>query len=77
MEKLENIGIKTIECAMQHIKIFHAQACKEKRADFAEPCSLCKYAANCDLDWMGNLAPLLDASNITIQLCYLRDTLKN
>lgn len=65
---LENIDIRTIDCAIQHIKTFHAQACKKKRADFTEPCTQCRYAQECNFDWTGHLDPLLDLSNVAIQL---------
>lgn len=63
---------RAIDCMVQHIKMFHIQACKEAAADFSEPCEKCPYADKCDFDWLSIMDPLHSKSSISIniQLAY-------
>ena len=65
---MDSITTQTIDCAVQHIKNLYKQSIEERKADFAEPCASCEYVAQCHCDWLGQLSPLLERSNVTIPL---------
>ena len=67
---MSNISQETIDCIAQHIKAFHEQDACEKKADFGEPCATCKHVKECGFDWLTKMKPLLDKSDVTIQLYY-------
>ena len=57
-----------IDCVVQNIKVFLEQSKEERRADFGEPCEHCKYADNCNFDWLSIMKPILEKSNVKINL---------
>ena len=67
---VENITQETIDCLVQHIKAFHEQDACKKTADFGEPCATCKHVKECGFDWLAKMKPVLNKSDVTIQICY-------
>lgn len=61
---------KTIDCVVQHLNIFNKQATYREMADIGEPCETCPYARECKFDWLSIMGPLLDQSDIRINLAY-------
>ncbi len=59
MENLTQEEIKAINCMAQHIRVFRDQASNLMLADFAEPCKYCKFAKECNYDWMEIIIPVL------------------
>lgn len=57
-----------IDCMVQHIKVFLEQSKEKRQADFGEPCERCKYADNCNFDWLSVMKPILEQSNVKINL---------
>lgn len=62
---------KPIDCMAQHIKAFHEQTEKERRADFAAPCETCPYKENCTFNWLSIMEPLLSQSSVQINMACL------
>lgn len=60
--------MKSNDCALQHIKVFRAQALKGEAADFGEPCQTCIYAKDCNFEWLSILSPLLNQSEVKINM---------
>lgn len=56
--------IKTIDCMVQHLQTFFDQSGERRRADFAEPCALCKHGEECKYDWIKTMHPVLHQSNV-------------
>lgn len=57
-----------IDCMVQNIKVFLEQATEKRQADFGEPCERCRYAGNCNFDWLSVMKPILEQSNVKINL---------
>lgn len=66
MENLTQKEIRAIDCAILHFRTFRDQAAENAQADFAEPCSLCKYIGECKLDWLITMEPILQHTNIPL-----------
>lgn len=60
--------MKANDCAMQHIKSFREQAIGASEADFGEPCQNCIHAENCDFNWLSILSPLMNQSDVKINM---------
>ena len=57
-----------IDCMVQNIKVFLEQSTEKRQADFGEPCERCRYAGNCNFDWLSVMKPILEQSNVKINL---------
>lgn len=59
---------KSVDCAMQHIKVFREQHLRDAVADFGEPCKTCMHKSECRFDWFNVLLPLSNQSKVKINL---------
>lgn len=61
---------KTVNCVIQHIKVFHEQAISECVADFGEPCQTCPHIRECDFDWLSVMNPLIQHSAVNFSMVH-------
>ena len=66
--KMSESTRQAINCVAQHICIFLNQSAGEKKADLGEPCETCRYVETCNFDWISKMKPLLELSDIRINL---------
>lgn len=56
--------VKAIDCMLQHLQTFFDQSGERRKANFAEPCSLCERREECKCDWLGTMQPAIRQSNV-------------
>lgn len=65
----EELSKESMTCIARHLKAYHRQSVNDEMAAFGEPCADCEYAETCQFDWYAQMEPLLNRTNVTIQLC--------
>lgn len=58
------------DCAMQHIICYQQQDMENKKADFREPCKICKHASACNFDWFRKISNTLPEATVNIKLAH-------
>ena len=59
------------DCVVQHINAFLRQSTDKRVADFGEPCADCVHVKECKFSWLTKMQPIIQMSDIPIQLRYL------
>ena len=57
---------KDLVCIAQHIQSFVEQCKHDKPADFADPCTTCRYNLDCDFDAYGYFKELSSETGVQI-----------
>ena len=63
-----NYCVSALDCMVQHINTFLKQARNEQIADFGQPCTECMHRNECKFDWLSKMQPVLQRSNVKINL---------
>lgn len=69
-DKEVKVTQESIDCVVMHVKTFHEQAIEEEKANFVQPCELCKKNKNCNFDWIGIMSPIFDNCDNKIKMGY-------